>query len=489
VDVTADIHFDCWTFRRRPRQLSRDGVRVRLQDQPLHVLEELLNAPGELVTREHLIAHLWPKRIVEFDAALNAAVRRLRATLGDEAETPRYIETVPRQGYRFIGTVRAWRETPELAVAARPAIASLTPAPQGWSPFPRRALRMMPRAGVAITMAVIVGVGIAAGWAWYAAALRPVAAENLLSSEAMMRAKFFAQRRHSGDLERATKEYERALSLAPNLAPAWAGLASVHWFEIAEGLQPRETNLPKIRDAALRALSLDPRLVEAHIRLASYLCAIGQRAAAVERYEKAAAIDPDNPLVLNILAGLTADEGRWDEAIAFQRRAVAAEPLSLAAAQNLADFLFLAGRIDDAKAQFAKVLELDPTQPNQISAFAEILEGRYEQALRIVETWPEGDARDHSLALIYHGLGRDEEASQRLESLKAAKTWGNNIRVAEVYTHRGEIEEAFRWLQISDSNRPEDSQPLLYASPFLKPLHEDARWAHLMRVAQTVSQQ
>src|ERR1700760_1595000 len=106
VDVTADIHFDCWTFRPHPRQLARNGVRVKLQDQPLHVLEELLNAPGELVTREHLIARLWPKRIVEFDAGLNAAVRRLRAALGDEAETPRYIETVPRKGYRFIGTLR-----------------------------------------------------------------------------------------------------------------------------------------------------------------------------------------------------------------------------------------------------------------------------------------------------------------------------------------------------------------------------------------------
>jgi DNA-binding winged helix-turn-helix (wHTH) protein/tetratricopeptide (TPR) repeat protein len=487
VDVTADIHFDCWTFRRQPRQLSRDGVRVRLQDQPLHVLEELLNAPGELVTREHLIARLWPKRIVEFDAALNAAVRRLRAALGDEAETPRYIETVPRQGYRFIGVVRAWRETPAAAVVAEPAIASMTRAPPASSPSPQRASRMMPRAGIAITMAAVIGVGVAAAWIWYTPASRSVGAENLLSSEAMMRAKFFAQRRHPGDLQRATKEYERALSLAPNLAPAWAGLASVHWFEIAEGLQPREANLPKIRDAALRALSLDPQLAEAHIRLASYLCATGQRAAAVEHYENAAAIDPANPLVLSILAGFAADEGRWDEAIAFQRRAVAAEPLSLAAAQNLADFLFLAGRIDDAKTQFAKVLELDPTQPNQISAFAEILEGRYEQALRIVETWPEGDARDHSLALIYHGLGRDEEASQRLESLKAAKTWGNNIRVAEVYTHRGEIEEAFRWLQNPDS-RPEDSQPLLYASPFLKPLHEDARWAHLVRLAQHVSQ-
>jgi DNA-binding winged helix-turn-helix (wHTH) protein/tetratricopeptide (TPR) repeat protein len=488
VDVPADIHFDCWSFRRQPRELLRDGVRVKLQDQPLHVLEELLNAPGELVTREHLIARLWPKRIVEFDAALNAAVRRLRATLGDEAETPRYIETTPRHGYRFIGAVRAWRETPEVTFAVEPAIASLTPAPPAWSPSPQRASRIMPRAGLAITVAaVVVGVGIAAAWAWYTPASRPVGAENVLSSEAMVRAKFFAQRRHSGDLERATKEYERALSLAPNLAQAWAGLATVHWLEIGVGLQPPEANLPKVRDAAQRALSLDPQLVEAHIRLAMYLCATGQRAAALEHHEKASAIDPDNPLVLSTRAGFAADEGRWDEAIAFQRRAVAAEPLSLAAAQNLAYFLFLAGRTEDAKTQFAKVLELDPTQPNEIIAFTEILEGRYEQALRIVETWPEGGARDHSLALIYHGLGRDEEASERLESLKAAKTWGHQIRVAEVYAYRGEIEEAFRWLQSSDSNSPQDSEPLQYASPFLKPLHEDARWAHVVRVAQAVS--
>src|SRR5882757_11543437 len=148
VDVPADIHFDCWTFRRQPRALLRDGVRVRLQDQPLHVLEELLNAPGELVSREHLIAQLWPKRIVEFDAALNAAVRRLRAILGDEAETPRFIETAPRQGYRFIGAVRAWHEAPAVWFAVKPAIASLTPPPAASSLSPRRASRIMPRASI-----------------------------------------------------------------------------------------------------------------------------------------------------------------------------------------------------------------------------------------------------------------------------------------------------------------------------------------------------
>lgn len=283
VDVRADIHFDRWTFRRQPRELLRDGVRVSLQDQPLTVLEELLNAPSELITREQLIAKLWPKRIVEFDSALNAAVRRLRATLGDEAETPRYFETVPRQGYRFMGAVRVWLETPAAAVSMQPAIARLTPAPPASSLSSQRTSRIMPRTGIAVAVAaVVIGVGIAAAWVRYTPAPRPVGAETVLSSEAMVRAKFFAQRRHPGDLERATKEYERALSLVPNLARAWAGLASVHWFEIAEGLQPREANLRKIRDAAQRALSLDPQLAEAHIRLASYLCATGQRAAAVE---------------------------------------------------------------------------------------------------------------------------------------------------------------------------------------------------------------
>ena len=182
MDAPADIHFDRWTFRRRPRALLRDGVRVRLQDQPLHVLEQLLNAPGELITREQLIAKLWPKRIVEFDAALNAAVRRLRATLGDEAETPRYIETVPRQGYRFIGVVQAWREPPATAVSVQPAIA-LTPAPPASSP-PQRASQIM-RAGFAVAVAaVVIGVAIAAARVWHTPASQPVGAETVLSSEA-----------------------------------------------------------------------------------------------------------------------------------------------------------------------------------------------------------------------------------------------------------------------------------------------------------------
>src|ERR1044072_3299355 len=120
MDSTAELRFDNWTLRGQPRELLHDGARVRLQEQPLQILEELLASPGQLVTREHLIALLWPKRIVDYDSALNAAVRRLRAALGDEAETPRYIETIPRHGYRFIGTVALSEAVPSVVANVPP---------------------------------------------------------------------------------------------------------------------------------------------------------------------------------------------------------------------------------------------------------------------------------------------------------------------------------------------------------------------------------
>jgi DNA-binding winged helix-turn-helix (wHTH) protein len=100
-----NIRFDGWALHKDLGELAKNGRRILLQDQPLQVLDELLSHPGELVTREQLIARLWPKVVVDFDTGLNSAVRKLRIALGDVAETPRYIETVPRRGYRFIGTI------------------------------------------------------------------------------------------------------------------------------------------------------------------------------------------------------------------------------------------------------------------------------------------------------------------------------------------------------------------------------------------------
>src|SRR5262245_23766954 len=87
----------------RSRDLRTGSTRIRLQEQPFEILRLMLERPGDVVTREELRQRLWPNgTFVDFEHSLNAAIKRLRATLGDDADEPRFVETVPRRGYRFI---------------------------------------------------------------------------------------------------------------------------------------------------------------------------------------------------------------------------------------------------------------------------------------------------------------------------------------------------------------------------------------------------
>lgn len=87
-------------------RLTRKGIRIRLQEQPFRILSMLLERPGQIVAREELRQELWPAgTYVDFDGSLNAALKRLRAALDDDADNPRFIETVPKRGYRFIAPV------------------------------------------------------------------------------------------------------------------------------------------------------------------------------------------------------------------------------------------------------------------------------------------------------------------------------------------------------------------------------------------------
>ena len=105
------VRFGEFKLDLRTRELRSNGHRSYLQEQPFHVLAVLLDRPGQLVTRDELMKKLWPSdTFVDFDHSLNKAVNRLREALDDSAEQPRFIETVPRRGYRFIGPVAPSRE-------------------------------------------------------------------------------------------------------------------------------------------------------------------------------------------------------------------------------------------------------------------------------------------------------------------------------------------------------------------------------------------
>src|SRR5438876_12461330 len=106
------------------RELRKRGIKIGLQQQPLRVLALLLEHAGEVVTREDLRQAIWPAgTFVEFDVGLDAAIHKLRNALGDSAENPRLVETLPRRGYRFIATVHG-AVAEEASTAAEPVLAT-----------------------------------------------------------------------------------------------------------------------------------------------------------------------------------------------------------------------------------------------------------------------------------------------------------------------------------------------------------------------------
>src|SRR5262245_57276298 len=105
------IQFGGFEVDLRAGELRKQGARIRLQEQPLQILEILLENRGEVVTREELRQRIWSvNTFVDFDHGLNNAIKRLREALGDTADRPQYIETLPRKGYRCIAPISATAE-------------------------------------------------------------------------------------------------------------------------------------------------------------------------------------------------------------------------------------------------------------------------------------------------------------------------------------------------------------------------------------------
>ncbi|MGC0774257.1 MAG: winged helix-turn-helix domain-containing protein [Candidatus Acidiferrum sp.] len=129
------VRFDAYEVDLRAGELYKAGRKIKLQVLPFHVLALLLERPGEVVTREELQKKLWPAdTFVDFDHSLNTAVKKLRQALSDDKKKPRFVETLPKRGYRFLGTVKrpvAAREPEPTATAARAPIMR-TPAASSW---------------------------------------------------------------------------------------------------------------------------------------------------------------------------------------------------------------------------------------------------------------------------------------------------------------------------------------------------------------------
>ena len=150
------IRFGSFELNPASGELRKSGARVKLQEQPFQVLRALVERPGEVVTREELHERLWSgDTFVDFDDGLNAAVRKIRQALGDAADNPRFVETLPKRGYRFIAPVAGNAPSP-------PPTAHDASEAGGASARPNRKIPLV--AATVMAAAAVIAVGVKLGW-------------------------------------------------------------------------------------------------------------------------------------------------------------------------------------------------------------------------------------------------------------------------------------------------------------------------------------
>jgi tetratricopeptide (TPR) repeat protein len=246
--------------------------------------------------------------------------------------------------------------------------------------------------------------------------------------------------------------------------------------------------LQKEREAIDAAIALDPQLPEARMRAARHYFRMGDLVRASSEMAIARELAPEDPAVLSSSVERIARAGRLDEAIDVQRRVVAADPLSRVARVNLANYLLAAGRLDEARTEFLNFVAMGARPDPEVAvdlARIDLFAGRYREAMVEAELWPSGPDRDFVLAVAGDGLRKHEVAREAEARLLAGTAPAQAVRLAELYAHRNDANQAFRWMNVAYDRLGRDPWLTdqwewvyhLSLSPFLKPLRADARWA------------
>jgi tetratricopeptide (TPR) repeat protein len=301
-------------------------------------------------------------------------------------------------------------------------------------------------------------------------------------------------RRSAGDLVQAKAHFEAAVRIDPDYARAWSGLAGVYFVSQYEDVHFPDA-LKNWGDAAQRAVALAPDLAEAHARAAQYYMTIHEQATANAHAERAAALDPADPMVLAMSMSEALVAGRLSEAIDIQRRMVATDPLSASQRGNLGTFLIMVDRLPEAQAELERSLELSPASPASLTSISDalFLQGRTDEALEVIARMPDGYLKDERRAVIAFARGDAEEGNEILEHMVALTKQpdfdpGAAVAIAEVFGYRRDTQRAFEWLEraLPRTERQLALKPRwlliedLQVTPYLKSLHADPRWRALL---------
>ena len=409
----------------RSGELRKRGRALRLQQQPAQVLAMLVAARGEMVTREELRDSIWGRETyVDFDRAINKAINHLRQLLGDDADRPRFIETLPKRGYRFV-------------------------------------------AGVA-----------------QSAARREIRDE---ARESYLKARYFWNKRTPDDLRRSIEHFRRAIEKDPEYALAWTGLADTYTMLGIFGLEPPSEVMIPAKAAAERALTLDESLSAAHTVLGEVQKLYEWNWTEAERsYLRAIELDQNYAVAHHWYAQLLSILGRHDDAQRRIELARRCDPVSPTIAAFVSYVALEARRVEAAVAAARDALELDRNAPitHYVLGRAYAIAGDMTEAIATLRTavrlagW--SPFIEACLGYAYARAGDRPRAEQILARLRtrALTAYVSPIDLAQVHLGLHDRDAAIALLE--EAYRTRAVRTVIIGDPFFSELVSDARYRDLL---------
>lgn len=447
------------------RLLSRGGERVPLTPKVYELLLVLLENRGKTLEKEEIARRLWPDMAVVDHANLSRNIFLLRKALGDGENGRRWIETVPKRGYRFIADVQAPVILSPPDESNQPAQASESIVPIVDEPPPTISVGELPASATTASAQsflssrhLVVVSALLILLTASVAYIRIWQRRNVPGNEAQqlsLKGRHLWNKRTPETLQKGIALFQQAIDLDPSFAPAHAGLADGYAMLGEYQLSRAQEAFPKAKAAAQRALALDERLAEAHIALACVLYFYDWDFPAAEReFRRGLELQPDYATAHQWYSDFLTSQQRFDEALAAIRRARTLDPLSPIIATAEGGILYHAHRYDEAIAALEKTLEWEPGYPAALTYLAMALteKGAYDAALRCYEQAAERSGRDvmlPGLAYVNARAGHKDAADQLIAQMKAQANAGHysSLYWALVYVGVGDHEESLRWLE------------------------------------------
>jgi TolB-like protein/Tfp pilus assembly protein PilF len=311
--------------------------------------------------------------------------------------------------------------------------------------------------------------------------------KNVQAHEAYLQGRFFLNRHSEKETDQARAAFERAVELDPKFALAWAGLAQTHvWdcnYATEGGQKGFNEHLAAARNAVERALAIEPDLPDALYPKAMIETNFDYHwKSAAETLRKALALAPQDPALLMEAGNLAQARGELTQGLDLFRRAVASDPVNAQARAFLASSLSGSGHQEEARAEYAREIELNPSAPNSYAGMGTtyLLQGKFEEAATVAQR----DIADWGRLLIVScarwGQKRIPESDAALAELIAKFSETGAYQIAEVYGYRNDKDQAFEWLERARRQR-DAGLPGLRADTLLPNLHDDPRWDAFLR--------